>query len=79
MVATEVRTLAQRSAEAAKQIKSLIGASTETVEVGARLVGDAGATMREIVAQVRRVSDLIGEITAAAGERSQGISRSARR
>jgi methyl-accepting chemotaxis protein len=66
VVASEVRTLAQRSANAAREIKSLIGASVEKVESGARLVQDAGATMQEIVTGVQRVSDLMGEITAAA-------------
>jgi len=73
VVASEVRSLAQRSAEAAKEIKGLIGASVDRVEVGSKLVEDAGATMTEIVASVQRVSDIIGEITAASGEQSQGI------
>ena len=73
VVAGEVRNLAQRSAEAAREIKSLIGASVERVETGARLVQDAGATMTEIVASVQRVTDVIGEITAAATEQSGGI------
>jgi methyl-accepting chemotaxis protein len=73
VVASEVRSLAGRSAEAAREIKSLIGASTEKVEAGSRLVQDAGATMDEIVASVQRVSDIINEITAAAGEQSAGI------
>ncbi|MEH0165338.1 methyl-accepting chemotaxis protein [Roseateles microcysteis] len=73
VVAGEVRSLAQRSAEAAKEIKGLIGASVEKVESGSRLVEDAGSTMTEIVASVQRVSDIIGEITAAATEQSQGI------
>jgi methyl-accepting chemotaxis protein len=75
VVAGEVRSLAQRSAEAAKEIKALIGASVDNVEAGARLVGDAGGTMNEIVASVRRVSDIIGEIAAGAGEQSAGISQ----
>ncbi len=75
VVAGEVRSLAQRSAEAAKEIKALIGASVDKVESGSRLVQDAGATMSEIVASVQRVSDIIGEITAAASEQSQGISQ----
>ncbi|MDB5848903.1 MAG: methyl-accepting chemotaxis protein [Rhodoferax sp.] len=75
VVASEVRSLAGRSADAAKEIKALIGASVEKVETGSRLVGDAGATMSDIVAQVRRVADLIGEIGAATGEQSQGISQ----
>jgi len=73
VVAAEVRSLAQRSAEAAREIKTLIGASVEKVETGARLVQDAGATMGEIVASVQRVTDIIGEITAAAAEQSSGI------
>jgi methyl-accepting chemotaxis protein len=73
VVASEVRSLAQRSAEAAKEIKGLIGASVEKVEGGSRLVADAGRTMREIVSSVQRVSDIIGEITAAAAEQSEGI------
>jgi methyl-accepting chemotaxis protein len=73
VVAGEVRTLAQRSAEAAKEIKALIGASVERVENGARQVQEAGSTMTEIVGSVRRVNDIIGEITSAASEQSQGI------
>ena len=73
VVAAEVRSLAQRSAAAAKEIKGLIGSSVEKVASGSRLVDDAGATMSEIVASVQRVSDIIGEITAAASEQSEGI------
>ncbi|PTT87530.1 chemotaxis protein [Pelomonas sp. HMWF004] len=73
VVAGEVRLLAQRSAEAAKEIKGLIGASVDKVESGSRLVQDAGSTMAEIVASVQRVSDIISEITAASVEQSQGI------
>ena len=73
VVASEVRSLAQRSAEAAKEIKGLIGASVERVDAGSRLVADAGATMTEIVGSVKRVSDVIGEITVASGEQSDGI------
>jgi methyl-accepting chemotaxis protein len=73
VVAGEVRNLAQRSAEAAREIKSLIGASVDKVEDGARLVKDAGHTMEEIVSSVQRVTDIIGEITAAAVEQSSGI------
>jgi methyl-accepting chemotaxis protein len=73
VVASEVRSLAQRSAEAAKEIKGLIGASVEKVEGGSRLVADAGRTMAEIVSSVQRVSDIIGEITAASAEQSDGI------
>jgi len=73
VVASEVRSLAQRSAQAAKEIKGLIGASVERVEAGSRLVADAGQTMQEIVGSVQRVSDIIGEITAASSEQSDGI------
>ena len=73
VVAGEVRSLAQRSAEAAKEIKGLIGASVAKVQGGAKLVADAGTTMNEIVSSVQRVSDIIGEITAASAEQSQGI------
>ncbi|WP_280926203.1 methyl-accepting chemotaxis protein [Caldimonas mangrovi] len=73
VVAGEVRNLAQRSAQAAKEIKTLIGASVEKVEGGAKLVQTAGSTMQEIVGSVQRVSDIIGEITAAAAEQNDGI------
>jgi methyl-accepting chemotaxis protein len=73
VVAGEVRNLAQRSAEAAKEIKTLIGNSVDRVENGSRLVAEAGQTMSEIVGSVQRVSDIIGEITAASGEQSDGI------
>jgi methyl-accepting chemotaxis protein len=73
VVASEVRSLAGRSAEAAKQIKSLIGASVEQVEVGASQVNDAGESMKSIVSEVQRVSQLISEISAASAEQSQGI------
>ncbi len=73
VVASEVRSLAGRSAQAAKEIKSLIGASVEKVEAGSRLVADAGATMTEIVSSVERVSHIIGEITTASSEQSDGI------
>ncbi|WP_411970073.1 methyl-accepting chemotaxis protein [Paucibacter sp. Y2R2-4] len=73
VVASEVRSLAQRSAAAAKEIKTLIGASVERVEVGSRLVQEAGISMNEIVSSVQRVQDIIGEITAAASEQSEGI------
>jgi len=73
VVAGEVRSLAQRSAEAAREIKGLIGASVDKVESGARLVADAGSTMNEIVASVKRVTDVIAEISAAAAEQSSGI------
>jgi methyl-accepting chemotaxis protein len=73
VVAGEVRTLASRSAEAAKEIKTLIGASVEKVENGTGLVAEAGRTMDDIVAQVRRVNDLIAEISAATVEQTSGI------
>ena len=73
VVASEVRRLASRSAEAAKEIKSLIGASVEKVEAGARQVDIAGASMADIVSQVQRVSSMITEISNAAGEQSTGI------
>ena len=73
VVASEVRSLAQRSAAAAKEISSLIGSSVEKVETGSQLVGDAGSTMNDIVAQVKRVADLIGEISLATSEQKNGI------
>jgi methyl-accepting chemotaxis protein len=73
VVASEVRTLARRSAEAARQIKGLIGEAAAKVQAGGTLVQAAGSTMQDVVDQVRRVSALIGEITTAAGEQSRGI------
>ncbi|MGQ3052708.1 MAG: methyl-accepting chemotaxis protein [Roseateles sp.] len=73
VVAGEVRSLAGRSAEAAKEIKALIGNSVARVENGARLVQTAGTTMGEIVSSVQRVQDIIGEISSAASEQSEGI------
>ncbi|MNK26512.1 Methyl-accepting chemotaxis protein IV [compost metagenome] len=73
VVAAEVRNLAQRSASAAKEIKTLIGDSVEQVEIGSRLVHDAGKTMDEVVASVRQVADIMQEITAASAEQSAGI------
>ena len=73
VVAAEVRSLAQRSAAAAKEIRSLIAGSVDKVEAGSRLVTDAGATMGEIVVSVKHVCDLIGEISVAAGEQSRGL------
>jgi methyl-accepting chemotaxis protein len=73
VVAGEVRSLAQRSAEAAREIKGLIGSSVDKVEAGSRLVADAGATMTEIVNSVQRVTDIIGEISTASSEQSDGI------
>jgi methyl-accepting chemotaxis protein len=73
VVATEVRSLAQRSAAAAKEIKTLINASVANVEAGTKLVDQAGATMNEVVEGVRRVTDIMAEITAASQEQSLGI------
>ncbi len=73
VVAAEVRNLAQRSAGAAREIKTLISSSVEQVEAGTRLVGDAGTTMHDIVNSVKQVSDLIAEIAAASQEQSSGI------
>ncbi len=73
VVASEVRALASRSAAAAKEIKALIGASVQTVESGSAQVARAGASMQEIVVGVRRVSDLIGEISASTSEQRDGI------
>ncbi|MFN6995118.1 MAG: methyl-accepting chemotaxis protein [Aquincola tertiaricarbonis] len=75
VVAAEVRGLAKRSADAAKEIKVLIGNSVERVEAGTRLVGDAGSSMRNIVDQARRVSQLIGEISGAASQQTTGITQ----
>lgn len=73
VVAGEVRTLARRSAEAAKEIKSLIGASVDRVESGSRLVESAGTSIDAIVDQVRRVADFIGEISTSATEQTTTI------
>ncbi|MFM0303074.1 methyl-accepting chemotaxis protein [Paraburkholderia sediminicola] len=73
VVAGEVRSLAQRSASAAKEIKELIGDSVDKVQSGSALVGRAGSTMEEIVQAVRRVTDIMGEISAASEEQSGGI------
>jgi methyl-accepting chemotaxis protein len=75
VVASEVRSLAQRSAEAAKQIKGLIGTSVERVEQGTALVDQAGTTMQEVVSAIRRVTDLMGEISAASVEQSAGVAQ----
>jgi methyl-accepting chemotaxis protein len=75
VVASEVRSLAQRSAAAAKEIKGLITDSVEKVEAGSAQVGEAGRTMSDIVTQVKRVNDLISEISAATKEQTQGISQ----
>ncbi len=73
VVASEVRSLAQRSAEAAKQIKGLISTSVERVEQGTALVDQAGTTMTEVVSAIRRVTDIMGEISAASSEQSAGV------
>jgi len=73
VVAGEVRNLAQRSAAAAKEIKTLIGDSVDKVDAGAKLVDQAGATMQEIVAAVKRVTDIMAEIATASSEQSEGI------
>ncbi|HWH82687.1 MAG TPA: methyl-accepting chemotaxis protein [Burkholderiaceae bacterium] len=75
VVATEVRSLAGRSAEAAKEIKSLINASVERVAQGTALVDLAGVTMTEVVGSIRRVTDIMGEISAASSEQSTGVSQ----
>ncbi|HEY0845769.1 MAG TPA: methyl-accepting chemotaxis protein [Noviherbaspirillum sp.] len=73
VVASEVRSLAQRSASAAKEIKTLIHDSVEKVDVGGKLVDDAGATMSQIVSSVKHVADIMNEITAASQEQSTGL------
>jgi methyl-accepting chemotaxis protein len=75
VVASEVRSLAQRSAAAAKEIKTLISASVERVEQGSALVDRAGATMTEVVGAIRRVTDIVGEISAASTEQSAGVAQ----
>jgi methyl-accepting chemotaxis protein len=75
VVAAEVRNLAQRSAAAAKEIKALIGDSVSKVREGSNLVEQAGVTMEEVVASVRRVTDIMGEITSASQEQSAGIAQ----
>ncbi len=73
VVASEVRNLAQRSAAAAKEIKTLIGDSVEKVQAGSKLVGQAGVTMDEVVASVKRVTDIMSDIANASQEQSAGI------
>jgi methyl-accepting chemotaxis protein len=73
VVASEVRSLAQRSASAAKEIKALIDNSVQKVDTGSRLVDQAGTTMQEVVASIRRVTDIMGEISAASQEQTAGI------
>ena len=75
VVASEVRSLAGRSAEAAKEIKALISTSVERVEQGTLLVDQAGVTMAEVVSAIKHVTDLMGEISAASNEQSQGVSQ----
>jgi len=75
VVASEVRSLAGRSAEAAREIKSLISASVERVEQGTALVDQAGATMTEVVSSIKRVTDIMGEISAASTEQSAGVAQ----
>ena len=75
VVASEVRSLAGRSADAAKEIKTLINASVERVEHGSALVDQAGSTMTEVVSSIRRVTDIMGEISAASREQSTGVSQ----
>jgi methyl-accepting chemotaxis protein len=75
VVASEVRSLAGRSAEAAKEIKALINASVERVEEGTALVDKAGVTMSEVVSAIQRVTDLMGEISAASNEQAAGVSQ----
>ena len=75
VVASEVRSLAQRSADAAKDIKSLITASVDRVEQGTALVGKAGSTMQEVVTSIKRVTDLMGEISSASVEQSDGVAQ----
>ena len=75
VVASEVRSLAGRSAEAAKEIKNLINASVERVEQGTALVDQAGETMAEVVSSIRRVTDIMGEISAASSEQAAGVAQ----
>lgn len=75
VVASEVRSLAGRSAEAAKEIKGLINASVERVEQGSLLVDEAGTTMTEVVGSIRKVSDLVGEISSASNEQAAGVAQ----
>jgi methyl-accepting chemotaxis protein len=75
VVASEVRSLAGRSADAAKEIKMLINASVERVEHGTTLVDQAGVTMTEVVTSIRRVTDIMGEISAASNEQALGVAQ----
>ncbi|ABO54570.1 methyl-accepting chemotaxis protein [Burkholderia vietnamiensis] len=78
VVAGEVRSLAQRSSSAAKEIKALIDASVERIHTGSQLVDEAGRTMHDVIAAVQRVTDIMGEIAAASEEQSSGIDQVAR-
>jgi methyl-accepting chemotaxis protein len=73
VVAAEVRSLAQRSSDAAREIKGLIGTSVDKVQTGTRLVADAGSTMNDIVSSARRLTDIVGEISMASNEQSKGV------
>jgi len=75
VVASEVRSLAQRSASAAKEIKSLINASVEKVEHGTTLVDQAGSTMTDVVSSIKRVTDIMGEISSASNEQALGVAQ----
>ena len=75
VVASEVRSLAQRSSEAAREIKRLITDSVQRVQAGSRLAGQAGTTMAEVVAAIRRVADIVAEISAASHEQSAGVAQ----
>ncbi len=75
VVAAEVRTLAQRSAEAAREIRTLIAASVERVEQGSEMADRAGSTMQDVVTAIRRVTDIVGEITSASSQQSEGVSQ----
>ncbi|MDR7376499.1 methyl-accepting chemotaxis protein-1 (serine sensor receptor) [Rhodoferax ferrireducens] len=75
VVASEVRNLAQRSAAAAKEIKTLIGNSVSQVEMGTALVAKAGSTITEVVTAIRQVTDIMGEVSAASHEQSQGVAQ----
>jgi methyl-accepting chemotaxis protein len=75
VVASEVRSLAGRSAEAAKEIKTLINTSVERVDYGTSLVDKAGITMSEVVSSIRRVTDIMGEISAASNEQASGVAQ----
>jgi methyl-accepting chemotaxis protein len=75
VVASEVRSLAQNSSQAAKEIRGLITSSVEQVEAGSELADRAGQTMQDVVGAIRRVNDIVGEISSASTEQSQGIAQ----